>query len=167
VLAGLRSEQAFVKTTDNLLGWWAPWLGPLVFAIGVYYHFVGPRGSLMWLWLIVYVAALGEHVGNLLLGGSGYLGGFLGAASMTLVGFWVERLPGTPAFQVLFLPAFWFLVPGVLAVVGLADLVSSESTVALLDLGRVVFIIVPCALGVLTGVALSRRLRLGEVGAAI
>jgi uncharacterized membrane protein YjjP (DUF1212 family) len=166
VLAGLPSEQAFVKTTDNLLGWWAPWLGPLVFAVGVYYHFVGPRGSLVWLCLIVYVAALGEHVGNLLLGGSGYLGGFLGAASMTVVGFWVDRLPGAPAFQVLFLPAFWFLVPGVLAVVGLADLVGNESTVALLDLGRVVFIIVSCALGVLTGVALSRGLRSTEVGIA-
>ncbi len=163
VLVGLPSEQAFAKTSDNLLGWWAPWLGPLVFAVGVYYHFVGPRRSLVWLCLIVYVAALGEQVGNLLLGGSGYLGGFLGAASMTVVGFWLDRLPAAPAFQVLFLPAFWFLVPGVLAVVGLTDLVGNESTVALLDLGRVVFIIVSCALGVLTGVAVSRGLRLSEM----
>ena len=44
VLAGLPSERAFVKPSDNLLAWWAPWLGPLVFAVGVYYHFVGPRG---------------------------------------------------------------------------------------------------------------------------
>jgi hypothetical protein len=45
--------------------------------------------------------------------------------------------------------------------VGLADLLGNESAAALLDLGRVVFIIVSGALGVLTGVALSRGLRLG------
>jgi hypothetical protein len=39
-------------------------------------------------------------------------------------------------------------------------------THALLHLGRVVFVTVSCALGVLTGVALSRGLRLGEVRAA-
>jgi uncharacterized membrane protein YjjP (DUF1212 family) len=54
-----------------------------------------------------------------------------------------------PPFQVLFLPAFWLLVPGVLAVVGLADLVGNEATVALLDLGRVMFTILSVALGVL------------------
>ena len=60
----------------------------------------------------------------------------------------------------LFLPAFWLLVPGVLAVVGLADLVGNEATVALLDLGRVMFTILSVALGVLVGVALSRATRL-------
>ena len=139
------AELAFAQRSDNLLGWWAPWLGPLVFVVGVYFHFVGPRRSFLWLCLTVYVASVGEHVGNTLLGG--YLGGFTGAASMTIVAFWLERIPSAPPFQVLFLPAFWLLVPGVLAVVGLADLVGNEATVALLDLGRVTFTILSVALG--------------------
>jgi uncharacterized membrane protein YjjB (DUF3815 family) len=68
-----------------------------------------------------------------------------------------------PPFQVVFLPAFWLLVPGVLAVVGVADLVGNEATVALLDLGRVTFTILSIALGVLVGVALTHALRVGDV----
>jgi uncharacterized membrane protein YjjB (DUF3815 family) len=56
----------------------------------------------------------------------------------------------------LFLPAFWLLVPGVLAVVGLTDLVGNEAAVALLDLSRVLLSILSIALGVLVGVALAR-----------
>ena len=102
----------------------------------------------------MYVAWVGEQVGNLLLGG--YLGGFAGAATMTVAAFWLDRLPSAPPFQVLFLPAFWLLVPGVLAVVGLAELVGNEEAVALFDLGRVTFTILSVALGVLVGVALTR-----------
>jgi uncharacterized membrane protein YjjP (DUF1212 family) len=160
VLVGLPPELAFAKRTDNLLGWWAPWLGPLVFATGVYFHFVGPRRSLAWLWLIVYVATFGEYVGDMLVGG--YLGGFCGAACMTVAAVWLDRLKAAPPFQVVFLPAFWLLVPGVLAVVGLADLVGNEDSLAVQDLGRVIFTILAIALGVLVGVAVSRAVHLSE-----
>jgi uncharacterized membrane protein YjjP (DUF1212 family) len=156
VLVGLPPELAYTQPPENSLGPGAVWLGPLLFAVGVYYHFVGPRGSLVWLCLIVYVATLGEYVGNVLLGGS--LGGFVGALTMTVVAFGLDRLPAAPAFQVLFLPAFWLLVPGVLAVVGLADLVGNPTSVALVDLGRLALTIVLIALGVLVGVAVSRAL---------
>jgi uncharacterized membrane protein YjjP (DUF1212 family) len=157
-LVGIAPALAFAQRSDNLLGWWAPWLGPLVFASGVYYHFVGPRRSLVWLCAIVYVAWVGEQVGNTLLGG--YLGGFVGAVAMTVVAYWIDRVPGAPPFLVLFLPAFWMLVPGVLAVVSLTDLVGNEATTALLDLGQVGFTIVSIALGVLVGVACARAIRL-------
>jgi uncharacterized membrane protein YjjP (DUF1212 family) len=160
VLVGLPPELAFVKRTDNLLGWWAVWLGPLVFAMGVYFHFVGPSRSLVWLCLIVYVASVGEFVGTTMLGS--YLGGFVGAVCMTIAAFWMDRLPAAPPFQVLFLPAFWLLVPGVLAVVGLADLVGNEDSVALLDLGRVTFTILSIALGVLVGVSVARATHLAD-----
>jgi uncharacterized membrane protein YjjP (DUF1212 family) len=161
-LVGIPSALAFARRSDNLLGWWAPWLGPLVFAVGVYYHFVGPRRSLPWLCLIVYVAWVGEQFGNNLVGG--YLGGFVGATVMTTVAFRIDCIRAAPPFLVLFLPAFWLLVPGVLAVVGLADLVGNEETVALLDLSRAAFTIISIALGVLVGVAVTRAARLGEDG---
>ena len=157
-LVGIPPALAFAQRSDNLIGWWAPWLGPLVFATGIYYHCVGPRRSLAWLCAIVYVAWVADQAGNLLLGG--YLGGFVGAVAMTIVGYGFDRLSGAPPFLVLFLPAFWMLVPGVLAVVSLTDLVGNEATTALLDLGQVAFTIVSIALGVLVGVAGARATRL-------
>jgi uncharacterized membrane protein YjjB (DUF3815 family) len=153
-LAGTPAALAFARRSDNLLGWWAPWLGPLVFALGIYYHLVGPRRSLPWLILIVYVASIGEHLGTQVLGG--YLGGFVGAIIMTLVAFGVQRVPTAPSFQVLFLPAFWLLVPGALVIAGFADVVGNEATVALFDLGGAAFSIVSIALGVLVGAAVAQ-----------
>jgi uncharacterized membrane protein YjjB (DUF3815 family) len=158
-LVGLPAEEAFVQRTDNLIGWWAPWLGPLVFAIGIHLHFVGPRRALPWLCLIVYVAWVGERVGSHFLGG--YLGGFVGATVMTVVAFWLDRVPAAPSFLVLFLPAFWLLVPGVLAMVGLTELVGNDLSVALIDLSTAGFTVDSIALGVLVGAAASRPARRG------
>ena len=155
-LVGIHPADAFAQRNDNLLGWWAPWLGPGVFALGVYLHFVGPRRSLPWLLLIVYVASVGEQLGAHVLGA--YMGGFLGAVVMTLVAYTADSVVAAPASRVLFLPAFWLLVPGVLAVVGLAELVGSDLSVALVDLSTAAFSMVAIALGVLVGVALARAL---------
>jgi uncharacterized membrane protein YjjB (DUF3815 family) len=153
-LVGIPPTEAYAQHADNLIGWWAPWLGPLVFAVGVYLHFVGPRGSLPWLWLAVYVAWIGEQLGNHYLGG--YLGGFVGAALMTLFAYGADRLVAAPPSRVLFLPAFWLLVPGSLAVLGLVELVGSGPAVAFVNLVTTTFTIVAVALGVLVGVALAR-----------
>jgi uncharacterized membrane protein YjjP (DUF1212 family) len=161
-LVGIPPAIAFAQRSDNLLGWWAPWLGPLVFAVGIYYHLVGPRWSLPWLCLILYVAALGEQIGNDVFGG--YFGGFVGALIMSTTAFALDRVPAAPPFLVLFLPAFWLLVPGALAVVGVTNLVGNEATSALLDIGKATFTFVSIALGVLVGVAVARLLRFGVDG---
>src|SRR5262249_33525767 len=96
--------------------------------------------------------------GDTVLGG--YLGGFVGAVAMTIVAYWIDQAPGAPPFLVLFLPAFWMLVPGVLAMVSLTDLVGNEATTALLELGQVAFTIVSIALGVLVGAAGAQTIRL-------
>ena len=75
---------------------------------------------------------------------------------MTLVAYAADRITWAPAARVLFLPAFWLLVPGVLAVVGLAELVGSDASVALEDLSATAFSVVSIALGVLVGVPLGR-----------
>ncbi|MBV9356510.1 MAG: hypothetical protein JO023_13400 [Chloroflexi bacterium] len=69
--------------------------------------------------MVVYVAWCGQQLGDLYLGG--YLSGFVGALAMTPAAFLLERVRSAPPFLVLLLPAFWLLLPGVLAVVGLAD----------------------------------------------
>jgi uncharacterized membrane protein YjjB (DUF3815 family) len=65
----------------------------------------------------------------------------------------------------MFLPAFWLLVPGALAVIGLAELVGNELEVALLDLSATAFTIAAIALGVLIGILLA-RVALGNLSEA-
>jgi uncharacterized membrane protein YjjP (DUF1212 family) len=156
-IVGIPASQAYALRTDNLLGWWGPVLGPLVFALGIELYAVGPVGSLGWLILVVYVAWAGESVGTHYL--SGYFGAFIGATLMTLVSYTVGRIPAAPPSRVLFLPAFWLLVPGSLAVVGVAELVGSDLDIALDSLGTAAFTIVSIALGVVVGIGLSRLAR--------
>ncbi|MBV9328258.1 MAG: threonine/serine exporter family protein [Chloroflexi bacterium] len=156
-LVGIAADQAYAIRTDNLIGWWAPVVGPLVFAIGIELNSVGPPRSLPWLIFVVYVAWAGESVGSATLGG--YVGGFFGALVMTVVAYTVDRFPSAPPSRVLFLPAFWLLVPGSLAVVSVAELVGSDLEVSVAKLTATAFTIVAIALGVLVGVAVSRRAR--------
>jgi uncharacterized membrane protein YjjB (DUF3815 family) len=156
VLVGLPAAQAFSQGADNLIGWWAPWLGPLVFTVGIYLYFVAPRRSLVWLCLVVYAAWRGQQIGDVYLGG--YLSGFVGALVMTIAASVLDRIPSAPPFLVLLLPAFWLLVPGVLAVVGVAELVGTNANIAVADIGTAVFSIVSIALGLLVGVALVRAI---------
>jgi len=158
-LVGLHPGVAFAKPPETAFVPLVTWLGPFVFALGMYVHYVGPRRSLPWLVLVVYVAWVGEQVGVSVLGG--YLGGFFGALMMTLVAHSVPGIGSAPPAQVMFVPGFWLLVPGVLAVVGLAEFVGSDTMlmVALVDLSTAAFTIVSIALGVLVGVPLARALR--------
>jgi uncharacterized membrane protein YjjB (DUF3815 family) len=59
-IAGIPAEVAITNGAKNTLRCWAPWLGVVVFGIGAFVHFSGPRGSLGWS-LIVLVAARLDH----------------------------------------------------------------------------------------------------------
>jgi hypothetical protein len=52
----------------DLLGWWAPWRGVLLFGIATALYFSAPRGALRWLLLVVFVAWLGQLAGDALVG---------------------------------------------------------------------------------------------------
>ena len=73
------------------LGMWAPWLGVLVYGLGVIVYKSAPRRLAGWLLLILYVAWLGQMAGVHAFGG--YASGFTGALVMTIVAFAIERLP--------------------------------------------------------------------------
>jgi uncharacterized membrane protein YjjB (DUF3815 family) len=131
-------------------------VGVLVFGIGTYLHFVAPRGSLLWLCLVLYVAWIGQTAGNLVLGG--YLGSFIGAVALTSVAYAARRRFNGPPIPVLFLPSFWLLVPGAIGVAGLPQLVSSDAAGALRDSQNMVFTIVSIAIGVVVGAGLGELL---------
>jgi uncharacterized membrane protein YjjP (DUF1212 family) len=148
---GVPPAEAFASS-DALLGRWAPWLGVLVFAVGVMVAHSAPRGAFPSLLVVLYAAWVGQVVGNELFGG--YVSGFAGAVVMTFAAYLLARLPSTMPVYAMFLPGFWLLVPGSLGLIGLTTLVADLETASSGDILAVVGSIAAVALGVLCGVEL-------------
>jgi uncharacterized membrane protein YjjB (DUF3815 family) len=149
-LADLFSSTATLSTTpQNLLGWWAPWLGVLVFGIGVYVHNSAPRRSLPWLFLVLLTAWTGQYLGGEIVGG--YVSGFTGAFAMTVVARAVQRAPTGPPALVSFLPAFWLLVPGALRLISITEYLGANPTAGLQDILDATAAIAAIAVGILCG----------------
>ena len=62
-MVGVSAQRAF-SSSDALLGSWAPWLGVLVFAVGVTIAHSAPPGSFPSLLVVLYAAWVGQVVGN-------------------------------------------------------------------------------------------------------
>ena len=155
-LVGLPSEAVVHDAQSNLLGWWAPWLGVIVFGFAAALYFSAPRGALPWLMVVLLAAWIGQLIGDRLVGPD--VSGFFGALAMTPVALAIARLPGGPPSQVTFLPAFWLLVPGALGLIGVTTIVGDPATASIEDLVKPVGAIVSIALGVLGGVSVYRGL---------
>jgi uncharacterized membrane protein YjjP (DUF1212 family) len=140
----------------NLLGWWAPWLGVVVFGLATSLYFSAPRGTVGWLLLVLLTAWVGQLLGHRFVGAD--VSGFFGALAMTPVALAVSRLPGGPPSQVTFLPAFWLLVPGAVGLVGVTEAVSDPAAAGLEELVQPVASIIAIALGVLCGASATRSL---------
>jgi uncharacterized membrane protein YjjP (DUF1212 family) len=153
---GIPSSDALGDDPVNLLGWWAPWLGVAVVAVGTYLYHSPPAGSFGWLIVVLYSAWVGQFVGGEAFGG--YVGGFVGALVMTPVAYAVERRPSGPPALVSFLPAFWLLVPGALGLIGVTEYLAADPEAGIQDFIGTVGSIIAIALGVLCGYPLYRSL---------
>jgi len=162
-LVGLPSESVLVDSPSDLLGWWAPWLGVIVFGCAAAVYFSAPRGALPWLLLVLISAWVGQLLGDRLVGAE--VSGFFGALAMTPVALAAARLPAAPPPQVTYLPAFWLLVPGALGLIGVTEIVGNPAAAGLEDLVAPVGSIVSIALGVLAGVSLYRAAASTRLGA--
>ncbi|GIM92214.1 threonine/serine ThrE exporter family protein [Paractinoplanes toevensis] len=145
-----------IDDPQNLIGWWAPWLGVLVIGVGTYLFHSAPKRSLPWLLLVLIVAWLGQCLGSQVFGG--YLSGFFGALAMTPVAYFVERRPTGPPALVSFLPAFWLLVPGALGLIGVTEYLDQDTIAAAEDLLGTIWSMIAIALGVLCGYPIYRSL---------
>jgi uncharacterized membrane protein YjjP (DUF1212 family) len=160
---GVSPELVFASTGD-VLGSWAPWLGVLVFAVGVSIAHSTPPGTFPSLLVVLYAAWTGQVIGNELFGG--YASGFVGGVVMTLVAYLLARLPSTMPVYAMFLPGFWLLVPGSLGLIGLTTILATPEAASSDDIFAVVGSIAAVALGVLCGVEFYRWLDVAASRAA-
>ena len=134
---------------EELLGAWSPWLGVLVFAVGVMVANSAPARSFPGLLLVLYAAWTGQVLGNAVFGG--YVSALVGAMVMTVAAVAVSRFPSAMPAHASFLPGFWLLVPGALGLIGLTELAGGGGGQ---DLVATVGSIFAVALGVLCGTQL-------------
>jgi uncharacterized membrane protein YjjP (DUF1212 family) len=157
IVAGVPSESVLDDESANLLGWWAPWLGVVVFGIAAAIYFSAPPGALPWLMLVLLAAWLGQVAADQLFGGE--VSGFFGALVMTPIALTIARVPGGPPAQVTFLPAFWLLVPGTLGLIGITEIVGDNRDAGAENLATALAAIPSVALGILLGTMIVRAAR--------
>jgi uncharacterized membrane protein YjjP (DUF1212 family) len=134
---------------------WAPWVGALVFGIGVFLHFSAPRDSLLWLLLVLVVASATQRLAAAAFGGE--ISGFFGMLVATPLSYLIQnRLNGPPA-MVTFLPSFWVVVPGALGLLSVTRMLSDRAA-GIEGLIAVLFVVASVALGTLVGASVYRLL---------
>jgi uncharacterized membrane protein YjjP (DUF1212 family) len=105
----------------NLLPWWVPLIGVVVYAIGQAFVYNEPHGAIRIVVALLLVAFLVQSVCNLFLD-SVFSAGIAAAAALLIavvIQLKVKRAP-LPAF-VLFQPVFFLIVPGSLGLIGATE----------------------------------------------
>jgi uncharacterized membrane protein YjjP (DUF1212 family) len=148
-LVGLPAEQLLVEFPDQRLVAWALWAGVLCFGVGTVLHYSAAPRTLPWILVVLVVAMGGQLLGNAAFGG--YMSGFIGALVVTPVAYLIQYRLGGPAAMITFFPALWLLVPGSLALVGLAEFAGDNHLAGIENFTTTLFSIVAIALGSLIG----------------
>lgn len=160
-ITGIPPQSLLVANSMNVLGWWAPYLGVLIFAVGMYLFMSIRNKDMPWVILILYIAFFGQQIGNHFVGG--FFGAFSGSLLMAISGTIIERRDHkTPSF-VSIMPAFWILVPGSLGFMSLATFVSQNYFAAITDATVVAMTIVAISLGLLLGAVITEPLKEREI----
>lgn len=133
---------------------WSPWVGVLVFAIGITLRESAPRQMLPWLLLVLYLVHASQLLGDALFGP--ILSGFVGTLVMVPLVQFLERFKTAPPAFALFLPAFLMLVPGALGLLGVSEMVTTEPANGMGGLISALAAVLAIALGVLVGTRVTR-----------
>jgi uncharacterized membrane protein YjjP (DUF1212 family) len=153
IIAGARLVGVTPATASRApahpLGSWAPWLGVLVFGLGIALEHSAPERSLPWLLLVLYAAWTGQLLGAALLGAR--LSGFVGGLIVAPLAVFIERFPSAPPALVSFLPAFWLLVPGAFGLIGFTQLVGDSPIAGATTFIDALVSVVAIALGIMVG----------------
>jgi len=148
MMVGYEIDELLLPTRTVAVVPWVPWLGVIVFGIGVHMHFSAPRNSLLWMLGVLLVVFATQRVA------AGFVpneaSGFFGMLVAMPLGYLVQlRFHGPPA-MVTFLPSFWIVVPGSLGLVSVTRMLSDRAA-GIDGLVTVLIVLVSVALGTLMG----------------
>lgn len=149
-LVGVRAS-AIGEAPGQAFGTLGPWLGVLVFVVGVALYHCVRLTSVPWVLAVVLVAYAGQVLGGLVFGG--VMSALVGAAVMTPLALYAAGQRNGPPALVSFLPGFWVLVPGALGLIGVTqtlDGTATDGAGAIMTAGATM---VAISLGVLVGIA--------------
>ncbi|WP_446663525.1 threonine/serine ThrE exporter family protein [Flexivirga sp. B27] len=140
------------------LGPFAPYIGVLVIGCGIVINVAASRAAIPWILLVLTLTFLTQSAGQALSGL--VIGALAGATVAGLAAALVHRLSGRPLRLVVFLPAFWLLVPGSLGLLSTTEIVTGQGgldavTVAI---GSVVAVAAGTLIGSAAGRAVDRFL---------
>jgi uncharacterized membrane protein YjjB (DUF3815 family) len=157
VLVGYRPEDLVEATREFVEPLWglaAPWVGVVVFGIGVFLTFSAPRNSLWWMLLVLLLTYAAQQLA------AGFFGkeisGFFGTLVATPLGYLIQKRFRGPPSMVTFLPSFWLLVPGAMGLLTVKRLLSDPGRLD--GLISVAFALTSIALGTLVGASLYKWL---------
>ncbi|MBL7981893.1 MAG: threonine/serine exporter family protein [Flavobacteriales bacterium] len=120
-----------------------PWLGVLIFTLGLHIYQSSKRRSFGWMLITAAMAYAGQYLSGMFIQGAS--AAFFGAALMTITALVIEfRFKGPPAI-VTFLPGFWLLAPGSFGLVSVASMASGQ------DGGGAIFTLLFALAGIATG----------------
>jgi uncharacterized membrane protein YjjP (DUF1212 family) len=147
-LAGYEVDELLDATRTAYAVPWIPWLGVVVFGVGVYLHFSAPRSSLPWLLAVLLVVFATQRLA------AGFVRaevtGFFGMLVAMPIGYLVQLGFKGPPAMVTFLPSFWIVVPGSLGLVSVTRMLSDRAA-GVDGLVTVLVVLVSVALGTLMG----------------
>lgn len=156
-IVGMPSNELFAIKSISIMGWWVPYLGILIFAIGMYFFMSIRNKDMPFVILILFIAFIAQQIGNYFVGG--LFGAFLGSLCMSVSGTIIENLDHkTPSF-VSVMPAFWILVPGSLGFISLAAIIGQNYSTAITDLLLLILTVVAISLGLLVGAVIIEPLK--------
>jgi uncharacterized membrane protein YjjB (DUF3815 family) len=159
ILAAVAVLRPPAAVLDNVrvadLGWWALPVGIACLSLGLCLMESVRLSLIPWIALVLIVAVGSQILGQVLYGPA--LGGFLGAVAASFGASVVELVRPQLPRLVVFLPAFWMLVPGSLGLLSVTELVvqvgGGGGALVVVQLALAI------ALGLLVGSVLARSLR--------
>ncbi len=157
-VVGLSPGDYIATYIADPLGWWAPYIGILVFTMGMYLLMSIRNRDMLGVLIVLSATFLGLQAGNYLLGG--LFGAFLGSAVMTMLGTYLERSKLKTPYYVSIMPAFWILVPGSLGFISLAALAGQNYSDSIANLILVALTFVAISMGLLIGAVISDPLKI-------
>lgn len=150
-LVNIPTRELVDRPVDQL-GAWTIVPALVLITIGYHLHLCAPRRTVPWILLVLIVAAAGQFTASLVV--TPPVAAFVGAALMTPVVLAIDHRPAGPRATTLFLPGFYFLVPGAS---GLIDVTATVSPGILGGgLTATLTTVVAIALGVLIATAAFR-----------